>query len=315
MYLHEDAKAFTELINVSANHVGLQPFQVEKDYYTSMFLGVLNQQPGCEIVFKGGTSLSKCHRIIHRFSEDMDIALMFTSERAGDGMRKRLKQNILKTAELLGMDVTNRSLTQSDRDFNQYDISYEKLFHGDDAMRPQLLIETIVAYRPYPCEKLDVHNFVTDMLTELGRHELIIKYDLAPFPMTVQSIERTFVDKLFAICDYHLDRKYARYSRHLYDLHMIWTSARMNLMTVKAIMPQVVRDRQLHGINNRSCEPGINPQAIFSEIIATDVFKRDYIDVTSTFIYRPIAYAECIRSMEAILGMEILPREIDDFRR
>ena len=46
-------------------------------YYVTMILKLLAQvEPGC--VFKGGTSLSKCHHVIDRFSEDIDITFSNT---------------------------------------------------------------------------------------------------------------------------------------------------------------------------------------------------------------------------------------------
>lgn len=36
--------------------------------------------------------------------------------------------------------------------------------------------------------------------------------------MNVQSIERTFMDKVFAVCDYKIQNMQDRDSRHLYDI-------------------------------------------------------------------------------------------------
>lgn len=47
---------------------------IEKDYYVTMLLQELaNRLPF--LVFKGGTSLSKCYKVIQRFSEDIDLAV------------------------------------------------------------------------------------------------------------------------------------------------------------------------------------------------------------------------------------------------
>lgn len=56
---------------------GLDPVIVEKDFWVCWLLGVLWGLPSIapSLVFKGGTSLSKVHRIIDRFSEDIDLSL------------------------------------------------------------------------------------------------------------------------------------------------------------------------------------------------------------------------------------------------
>lgn len=70
-YLHNH-KDFSALINILAEEKGIQPGLVEKDYYIMHVLYGLKQQ-GFVFELKGGTSLSKGHKIIHRFSEDIDI--------------------------------------------------------------------------------------------------------------------------------------------------------------------------------------------------------------------------------------------------
>ena len=49
-------------------------FLIEKDVWVVATLGVLFDAPfGNQLVFKGGTSLSKVWHVIRRFSEDVDI--------------------------------------------------------------------------------------------------------------------------------------------------------------------------------------------------------------------------------------------------
>lgn len=79
MLLHKNVVLFNELINATESKIGLLVFQIEKDHYVSLFLKELNKyNQTIPIVFKGGTSLSKCYNIINRFSEDIDISLQFT---------------------------------------------------------------------------------------------------------------------------------------------------------------------------------------------------------------------------------------------
>lgn len=41
------------------------------------------------------------------------------------------------------------------------------------------------------------------------------------FEMKVQGIDRTLADKVFAVCDYYLQGKVAKHSRHLYDIYKL----------------------------------------------------------------------------------------------
>jgi hypothetical protein len=72
-YLHNHPQ-FADLIRIVAEEKGIAPALVEKDYWIMHCLYGL-QQLGLKFELKGGTSLSKGHGIIHRFSEDIDIRI------------------------------------------------------------------------------------------------------------------------------------------------------------------------------------------------------------------------------------------------
>ena len=69
----EQALIFQE----TAARRGLPPVMVEKDFWVSWTLAVLFAHPefGNQLVFKGGTSLSKVFGVIQRFSEDIDLSV------------------------------------------------------------------------------------------------------------------------------------------------------------------------------------------------------------------------------------------------
>lgn len=73
MLLH-DSKDFSDLLAVVARDQAIDPGLVEKDYWIMHGLWGL-QQLGFGFELKGGTSLSKGHGLIHRFSEDIDILI------------------------------------------------------------------------------------------------------------------------------------------------------------------------------------------------------------------------------------------------
>jgi hypothetical protein len=64
-------------IRETAARRGLLPVMVEKDFWVSWTLAVLFAHPefGGQLVFKGGTSLSKVFGVIERFSEDIDLSV------------------------------------------------------------------------------------------------------------------------------------------------------------------------------------------------------------------------------------------------
>src|SRR5258707_2716129 len=72
-FLHNHPQ-FADLIRIVAEEKGIDPALVEKDYWIMHCLYGLDEL-GFIFQLKGGTSLSKGHKIISRFSEDIDILI------------------------------------------------------------------------------------------------------------------------------------------------------------------------------------------------------------------------------------------------
>ena len=64
-------------------------------------------------------------------------------------------------------------------------------------------------------------NYIYRFLKLTDQINLAEEFNLMPFEITTQAIERTLVDKVFAICDYYMTGKTERHSRHLYDIYKI----------------------------------------------------------------------------------------------
>ena len=59
--LHDDIELFEQVIVRTSEKLNVELPIVEKDYYVTMFLKkIVEKQP--DIIFKGGTSLSKCYK-------------------------------------------------------------------------------------------------------------------------------------------------------------------------------------------------------------------------------------------------------------
>jgi hypothetical protein len=76
MTVFRDSGEFGPALRSTAEGLGIPAAAVEKDYWISEILRALSQDFGRDFVFKGGTSLSKAHRIVERFSEDVDILVL-----------------------------------------------------------------------------------------------------------------------------------------------------------------------------------------------------------------------------------------------
>lgn len=92
MNLHKHRKEFRELVTITSQKLGIEEIYIEKDYFVILALKGLSKSAYRNTgIFKGGTSLSKAYRIINRFSEDIDIAIL-NEEGTGRGNRKRMEK-------------------------------------------------------------------------------------------------------------------------------------------------------------------------------------------------------------------------------
>lgn len=302
MFLHEDEKLFRRIIEDTKKEIQLDYEIIEKDYYVTMILYLIEEKSKSlgEVVFKGGTSLSKCHKVIDRFSEDIDITF---TEHLGDSRRKKLKYNVMKaTADDLHLTITNFDEVQSDRDLNVYSYYYDSLSNRNyESLIKGVKVETALASYSFPTEKMMISSYVGDFLAK-ENPELVEKYCLAPFEMKVQSLERTFIDKVYASCDYYLQNKSRRLSRHLYDLHKIFPK-----ITFDEKFIELVREVKAHRATMSICpsaKPGVNISELIKKYCTENFYKNDFDIITETLINEEIDYNKVIDTMEKISGFD-----------
>lgn len=296
-YLHEDVNVFTAVITQAAQKLGMPEDIVEKDYYVTILLRELAMQLPY-IVFKGGTSLSKAHKVIKRFSEDIDLA---SDKNLTQGEKKKLKKNIVESAEKLGLTIQNLEATRSRRQFNRYIMAYPANGYSS-AIMPSVILETPLMALAEPVQKMSIDSLVAEAIRDEAP-DLVSKYDLHPFEMKVQSIARTFADKIFAVCDYYLEGQTERHSRHLYDIAKL-----LPLVPQDAIFERLVADvraiRQTMS-NCPSADMSINIPDLLHEIIDTEAYRHDYEKLTRNLLGEPMTYDEAIIALKKIANSKI----------
>lgn len=303
MVLHKDKESFDIAIRAASRHFNVSPAIIEKDYYVTLVLCELAKQVP-DLLFKGGTSLLKCHKIIDRFSEDIDITL--DSEHQSQGKRRNLKYTIVEICNNLGLNLLNESETRSRRDYNCYKIDYSAR-HSLSGLNPQLLVETVFIVKAFPDEVKKASSMIYDYLKAVGNDEAIEQYELEPFDIRVQTLDRTLVDKVFAVCDYMLDNKTERHSRHIYDLSRLLTLVTLD-DNLKALIKEVREDRK-PGTKCYSAQDGVSVPKLLRQIIDTEFFKKDYEDSTEKLLSKPVTYEEAIKALETIIASGVFETE------
>ena len=226
MNLHEDSDAFAELIATTAQNVGLPQVYVEKDYWVSRALKYLSHSSYVnDVVFKGGTSLSKAYRLIDRFSEDIDLAV-FAYGKSDNARKKLLKDVEANTSQGIIAhpdDVRNSKGSSYRKTVYQYPRHIDENDFGQASS--ELLIEVNAFTHPEPFERRELQTLIADMLNQRDELALIERFGLEGFSVNVLSVRRTLVEKILGVikdsCEDDPVTKLSGRIRHLFDICLI----------------------------------------------------------------------------------------------
>ena len=147
---------------------GISEAFIEKDWFVTQVIKVLaqNQYLDFFIVFTGGTSLSKAHKLIERFSEDIDFRVI-TPSLEGQGVSKvrkefsNFKKHIIQLLEK-EFDV----LDVYARDGNRHitiNLGYPTVCTPAEVLRPHIKLELTLSNLLLPSVELPVSSFINEV--------------------------------------------------------------------------------------------------------------------------------------------------------
>ena len=226
MELHENKKLFTDTILAAAKNLNINAIYIEKDYWITRSLRLMSQNiNAANVVFKGGTSLSKAYCIINRFSEDIDVAVIDADSMNGNQIKTLIKR-VAKEMTAGLEEVVKNSITSKGSRYYKALYSYPNIL-GRAAKSTvnigQLLIEVNSFANPYPYETKAITSFVAEFFEKTDNQHLIAQFHLQPFSLNVLDKRRTMTEKLVSLIrfsfsdNYHYDL--ASKIRHFYDLY------------------------------------------------------------------------------------------------
>ena len=150
MRLDENKKEFARYVHETSVATGFNEYLIEKDFYVTL---ILKEAKSCidGLVFKGGTCLSKCYKIIDRFSEDIDLTL--NNKYFSQKYKREVLREMVKVIESLNLTLLNKDkiLSHTHGTYNCFQIEYPSLFKSK-INRPIILLELVYIERSYPTE-------------------------------------------------------------------------------------------------------------------------------------------------------------------
>lgn len=229
------------VLNQASAERGLPEHAIEKDWWVTLALQALFSSKWKDnLVFKGGTSLSKAWGLIQRFSEDIDLAIdrkvlgfpeEFVSHSQVTKLRKKASQfistefrhELIETIIAIGVPQDQFQLTiqgtdVEDRDPQVLMLTYHSAFKPDEYIAEKVLIEIGARSLREPSAEKNIQTIL---------YEAFPDSPFSGIPFTVQTVKpmRTFLEKTFLLHEEFSKPgekiRHDRLSRHLYDLERL----------------------------------------------------------------------------------------------
>lgn len=304
--LNDDQKKM--VITQTANKIGLSVQAVEKDLWVTTILKVVFTLPFADkLVFKGGTSLSKVYHLIHRMSEDIDLAVDRSLFGLTGDLTKKQTKKLRKQSSLFVRDEFSAKLSEKLKSFgldeylsvesepngegdNTYPeprkihIRYPSLFGKQSYLNPEVMLEIGARSLFEPTESAKVTSLVNSTFSQIST-------DVAEVDIRTAKAEKTFLEKAFLLHEmFTTDRAHIadRKSRHMYDLEkMMDQDFAISAIKDDQLWNTIAHHREVFtSIKGVDYTPDIRKRIVLippTEYI--DIWKSDYEAMRLSMIY------------------------------
>lgn len=320
-----------ELFREAANSKGVHFQIIEKDFWVCWTLKQLFNLPGIgpQLIFKGGTSLSKAYHLIERFSEDIDVAidrafLGFGNEADLQSLSSNKRNKTIKDLDdtcrtYIQTDVFSSLRTNFQNELSNESISWELSVADDDPygqtilfayprdqshslgnelkyVKPLVRIELGARPTNEPIERVSIQSYASEEYPSV--------FTDPAFELNVLSAERTFWEKATILHDqFHRADDYKsaeRMSRHYYDLFKLANSEfAAKALTDRDLLAKVVENKKLFfsraGANYDEALTG-NLRLVPSEL-RLNFFKKDYKEMEVMFFSTPPKFDDILTTL------------------
>ena len=326
------AQQRSELFEASASRRKLQPAIIEKDFWVCWLLKKLFNAPELkgQLVFKGGTSLSKVHGLIERFSEDIDLVLAWGllgygqngvdpwQEIASGTQQNRfnaefnekaaryIRETLCPLVETVTSTVDGIRCVIPD-DPNVIEVHYPAAF-GSSAFMPEVKLEIGPLASWVPKGNHVIRPYAAEDFPQV--------FDDPNCPVVAITAERTFWEKATIL---HQQAHRAktnpmppRYSRHYYDLYqMTQSNVAANAIADLSLLDDVVKFKQRFYRSPWASYETAKPGTL--RLMPTEsgdaVLRKDYVAMRPMFFSDPPPWDDILD------GLRILEQQINAARK
>lgn len=287
MKLHKDTDVFEDLIRLTAVKLNISEDFIRRDYYIVLILKRLSESEFCEsCIFKGGTSLSKCYPgSIERFSEDIDLTYVPISNETNTQIERKLK----RIEQLLSLDSSRFEKISDERNSRN---KSSNLFFKQSRVK----LEIGSSIKPDPVDLKYIKSYIHEYLESKGRNDTLKKYEINEIQVYSLRIERTFLDKVFAIKRHAICGTLNIKVRHIYDVVRLMEREEIKLfLTEKDELKRLVhitKNTDHFYLEKRENSFSFNPMSNYDFDHWADRFddnvKRQYESLHENLLYKDV---------------------------
>lgn len=289
--------------------VGLPAQVIEKDFWVTAILQTVFTLPVAkQLVFKGGTSLSKGWKLIERFSEDIDIAVdpIILGVPEGDLTKKQIKK-LRKTSSLFVLEqltpmiceevqreglhsfitVDAQPNGEGDNTYpepRQIYLHYKSVF--DKALtylRPDVVLEVSARSLIEPTEPIQIKSILGEHLPVLPLTDSVIHTAIPAKTF----LEKVFLlHELFSVPGHGMIAEHK--SRHLYDLYVMMNKDFAKKAVIDDILWESIRHhREIYtSVRDIDYTPDVRKQLrLIPREDILDTWRADYDAMKESMIY------------------------------
>ncbi|MDR3012888.1 MAG: nucleotidyl transferase AbiEii/AbiGii toxin family protein [Chitinispirillales bacterium] len=268
-----------ENFKIIAQDYGFEETIPEKDYWVIYLIKKMSELslPNGYLVFGGGTSLVKAHRVIKRFSEDIDFRFI-TDISLNRSQRSKIKHIItgyLKTLNPLFLFDEPEAHNENTLLFFKLNYPRDERFNKNNALRPFIKLEIFfsdIHYPPIKCPLISFYNEYEHLQPEVE--------------FNCVAIEDTAIDKISSLLWRIEVGEYEPTDiRHLHDVAMLCDKITIDDKFKKTL--NVVYNKDIRTRAKSDKELKVSIDTVTTNLMENKRYAYDYKNYVSNMSYAP----------------------------
>lgn len=264
--------------------------------------------------------MSKCHQVIERFSEDIDLVVLQNENETGNQLKKKIK-TIGKCVEEIMPEIEVKGITNKMGMIRKTVHQHNKLFNGNfGQVKDFIILESswFGSFEPYTTKQ--VRSYVYEMMLANQQQELINEYNLNPFDVNVLTIERTMCEKIMSLVRFSHTKKpienLNNKIRHVYDLCLLLKNEKIqkyfNSMAFEAMLNKVAEDDK-KSFKSNSDWLSVHPK---EALIFKDV-ENTWKQLSNTYFttFRSLVYGEFPGEKAIVKCLSVISKRLKEIKK